>query len=428
MRRVYTANSGTPRTGGFTLIELLVVIAIIAVLAAILFPVFAQAREKARQSTCLNNIRQVTTAVLMYTQDNDETFMPKSLWIPKLSALPGPLWDCPSTKYEGCADSPEYGFNGSFFGRPYGDITNPSMTVVVSEIKPQPDATSYYAFLNPEVGLAVNHNGGVMLGCGDGHVVCESVQGGILSSLSSKGYLFFAANTGTVLASYPGPVNGPAVVGATRIDGGLITMPAGTYRQNLTDPIPSVRIDYDASVDSLESTNYAWWGATIFDNNSEPATSAGTPSGFYPLNNAVCIINCGSEGTGCDAYLFNMAYTNSQPPYKWVGINTYNACAYVPYRAPNSYHFPWSASPNNTVPSPSETAHFSVYCLWGNAVWIVVTGGHMATNATIPITASCAVSMDYSALMTNNYISFYRGGATWAQTDLYIRNITIAQL
>jgi prepilin-type N-terminal cleavage/methylation domain-containing protein/prepilin-type processing-associated H-X9-DG protein len=59
---------------GFTLIELLVVIAIIAILAAILFPVFAQAREKARQAGCLSNTRQIGTAVSMYLQDYDETF------------------------------------------------------------------------------------------------------------------------------------------------------------------------------------------------------------------------------------------------------------------------------------------------------------------------------------------------------------------
>ena len=58
---------------GFTLIELLVVIAIIAILAAILFPVFAQARNKARQTACLSNLKQLGTGFAMYTQDYDET-------------------------------------------------------------------------------------------------------------------------------------------------------------------------------------------------------------------------------------------------------------------------------------------------------------------------------------------------------------------
>src|ERR1043166_4890534 len=59
---------------GFTLIELLVVIAIIAILAAILFPVFAQAREQARSTACLSNTKQIGLAVHMYAQDYDEAF------------------------------------------------------------------------------------------------------------------------------------------------------------------------------------------------------------------------------------------------------------------------------------------------------------------------------------------------------------------
>jgi prepilin-type N-terminal cleavage/methylation domain-containing protein/prepilin-type processing-associated H-X9-DG protein len=69
-------RSAGPRSRGFTLIELLVVIAIIAILAAILFPVFSQAREKARQASCMSNLKQLATGMLMYSDDNDHLFVP----------------------------------------------------------------------------------------------------------------------------------------------------------------------------------------------------------------------------------------------------------------------------------------------------------------------------------------------------------------
>src|SRR5450432_4091017 len=74
---------------GFTLIELLVVIAIIAILAAILFPVFAQARAKARQASCLSNNKQIALGILMYTQDYDETL---PMCANSLTNAGGALW------------------------------------------------------------------------------------------------------------------------------------------------------------------------------------------------------------------------------------------------------------------------------------------------------------------------------------------------
>ena len=89
---------------GFTLIELLVVIAIIAILAAILFPVFAKAREKARQTACLSNMKEIALAGLMYAQDYDETIPNNSyggygyvkILDPYIKNLQ--IWTCPSLR------------------------------------------------------------------------------------------------------------------------------------------------------------------------------------------------------------------------------------------------------------------------------------------------------------------------------------------
>jgi prepilin-type N-terminal cleavage/methylation domain-containing protein/prepilin-type processing-associated H-X9-DG protein len=85
MRRKIWRSDASVRGTGFTLIELLVVIAIIAILAAILFPVFSRVREKARQSSCGSNLRQVQLAIAQYAQDYDELhphtwFTANGLW------------------------------------------------------------------------------------------------------------------------------------------------------------------------------------------------------------------------------------------------------------------------------------------------------------------------------------------------------------
>ncbi|MGM0491747.1 MAG: DUF1559 domain-containing protein, partial [Armatimonadota bacterium] len=91
------------RRTGFTLIELLVVIAIIAILAAILFPVFARAREKARQTSCLSNVKQLMIGVQMYAQDYDERLPRHGFprWTIKIYPYVNnvQVYSCPSADY-----------------------------------------------------------------------------------------------------------------------------------------------------------------------------------------------------------------------------------------------------------------------------------------------------------------------------------------
>ncbi len=153
----------------FTLIELLVVISIIAILAAILFPVFSRARENARRSACLSNSKQIALAVAQYTQDYDETlvsyrYRPSSYYGWQVALMPyiksTQVFVCPSArKVSLCPDSysdknptlvsttglgsGSYGYNNAYMGDEYGGtlydkklsaLARPAETVMATEI------------------------------------------------------------------------------------------------------------------------------------------------------------------------------------------------------------------------------------------------------------------------------------------------------
>jgi prepilin-type N-terminal cleavage/methylation domain-containing protein len=125
---------------GFTLIELLVVISIIAILAAILFPVFAQAREKARAAACLSNGKQIALAVSMYSQDHDEVLplavdLSTNAWW-ESSVIPyirgggiGGILACPSAPSRAFA----YSMNWSTSGRSQAAMSNPADTILTAD-------------------------------------------------------------------------------------------------------------------------------------------------------------------------------------------------------------------------------------------------------------------------------------------------------
>ncbi|BDI29315.1 hypothetical protein CCAX7_13660 [Capsulimonas corticalis] len=168
---------------GFTLIELLVVIAIIAILAAILFPVFAKAREKARQISCISNEKQLGLAMMQYIQDSDETY-PTGLinkgpastssgmigtglgWAGAISPyIKAPdMLRCPDDK-----PSPgngvytcSYALNFLLPARSLGYLVAPATTVQLFEV------TNDTAFVGSLTENALNHNNWIVSAVGDG--------------------------------------------------------------------------------------------------------------------------------------------------------------------------------------------------------------------------------------------------------------------
>jgi prepilin-type N-terminal cleavage/methylation domain-containing protein/prepilin-type processing-associated H-X9-DG protein len=159
---------------GFTLIELLVVIALIAILAAILFPVFAQARQKGRQTACLSNMRQIGLALQMYSQDFDETLPLRSDAVPNFADPSAPpnflgsllpytrsnrIFACPSAVAAPGDQAPtatsdsSYLGNAVAMGRPLALIPRPADTVYLQELynrrrvaflRPAFDGKKYY--------------------------------------------------------------------------------------------------------------------------------------------------------------------------------------------------------------------------------------------------------------------------------------------
>jgi len=182
---------------GFTLIELLVVIAIIAILASILFPVFARAREKARQATCASDLKQIGLAAHMYAQDYDGVLF----WIrnPENPGA-GPRWweatealapyvsgsSTPKIAFDGCPSNQnqygDYFANGHIIGystnapaKCIDEIQYPSQKIIIAEAHTSwwSDVFWYYnldSTTHASNWLETPHNGGLNLLWADGHV------------------------------------------------------------------------------------------------------------------------------------------------------------------------------------------------------------------------------------------------------------------
>jgi prepilin-type N-terminal cleavage/methylation domain-containing protein/prepilin-type processing-associated H-X9-DG protein len=154
---------------GFTLIELLVVIAIIAILAAILFPVFAKAREKARQSSCLNNQRQIAVAILMWAQDHDETLPDSSSVWPEINVDRNILM-CP-TKGKKVANA--YVYSNDVSSMALGELPSPDVTLLTADGQHAATSTTPPTYDNVAYSYAdfdLRHSNRMVATFVDGHV------------------------------------------------------------------------------------------------------------------------------------------------------------------------------------------------------------------------------------------------------------------
>ena len=216
MKTVSTGVSQPVTQKGFTLIELLVVIAIIAILAAILFPAFARARENARRASCSSNQKQLGLAIMQYTQDYDEKYPPMysnppvSYWSMKIQPYTksAQVFDCPSTGRHSTADTGgllfDYGYNtiihelDGILGTAMSAIAKPAETVTLSDSggapRSNPRGLSIGAYDTADQWTAYRHLETANVLFADGHV--KAMRPGDLERKSTDGLEDGVAVTG----------------------------------------------------------------------------------------------------------------------------------------------------------------------------------------------------------------------------------------
>jgi len=238
---------------GFTLIELLVVIGIIAMLSAILFPVFGRAREKARQTACLNNQRQVVTAILIYAEDNDELFPASSAVWQTMSSSPKSLV-CPSYK----SGINGYVYNNALSAAPVGAITSPDQTLVTGDgthaasTSPQTFANVAYAFADYDF----RHANMIVAAYADGHAALTKQVG------ASGPSLWLAADS-QVMVNYPKVTSWTGAGSSISMNGDTTTPPTIDYTY-----MNSGGINYS----SIRFPQRASWGQVFCSSTTIPST------------------------------------------------------------------------------------------------------------------------------------------------------------
>jgi len=269
------------KSKGFTLIELLVVIAIIAILAAILFPVFAKAREKARQTSCLNNQRQIATSFMLYAQDHEEMLPQADIAWGAIGLDKGVLV-CPT---KGKKQANGYVYSYFVAGLALGEITDPTTEMLVAD-----GIALSTAIANPSANIMYapgdidwRHSGGYIAAYVDGHVGLQKTVSGcglaVLGTLNSAGAVTVTYNAAT--PTIPPVVTFPSGIPKTTVGSKGYVLPRwkGISPPTSAGATPT-KVFFAPFVDTFTSELFSSGNSWTFVNVIVNGTSgnAGTPT------------------------------------------------------------------------------------------------------------------------------------------------------
>ena len=276
---------------GFTLIELLVVIAIIAILAAILFPVFSKAREKARQAQCTSNQKQIALSTMMYVQENEETLPTVDANVFSTIDLSGKILECPNSSGQG------YVMNAGLSEMGLGKIKDSTVMWLSGDAA---DGKTNAVGSGPD-DLGARHAGNIIVSFVDGHVA-------------------MIKNINDIMASYN-------ISSATYSDGSAIQI-AGDPLQHVPGAVYNIRFNANGTI------NRSFLGASneVFATTSgatQPAGEALAPGRNYgveltgaywfrndsfPLTYKIELIACDGSASGTQTVVASQQRTISSPP------------------------------------------------------------------------------------------------------------------
>jgi competence protein ComGC len=185
---------------GVTILEILIVLAVLVILAIFFVPHVDKPSEKHRITYCMENQREIATAISMYCLDNHDTYPPDlqtTAWSAVLADYNSGDFNCPTIVGKGTIATPEYGFNAALFGRATGAVVSPAATVLTADLA-EADQHGNYAFTTTNYAALIDlrHPGGFVATCADGSAHFVKTHGDTVTAALQKAGLHLSPKGG----------------------------------------------------------------------------------------------------------------------------------------------------------------------------------------------------------------------------------------